>query len=142
MLGERVTQLLNVTQSLARLLDQENHMLSQDRPASIKSLAEEKARLAALYNRELRLLRSHRSQLPAIDAALRGALAEATRDFQHKLDMNQRRLTRLRTVGEGMIQAIGDEVARKQNPVRNYGANARIDSRRKAPTTLALDRQI
>ncbi|MFZ5608520.1 MAG: hypothetical protein ACOY99_02805 [Pseudomonadota bacterium] len=142
MLSERVRHLLQVTQSLTRLLDQENQWLRQRRASEIKSLAGEKSRLSALYATELGVIRSHKSQLGGVDKSLRLALKAATEEFHKMLDGNRRLIERLKSVSEGLMQAIGDEIERRKRPVPSYGRDAQIGKTVREPTTLALDAHI
>lgn len=142
MLEERVTHLLQVTQSLTRLLKQENEWLKERRPSEIKGLAEEKTRLSGLYTRDLRIIRTHKSQLDRVDAALRRALKSATEEFNKTLEQNERLISRLRKVSEGLLQAIGEEIEKRNRPLTSYGRNASIGNKHRDPTTLALDARI
>ena len=139
LMNERLTRLLNITQSLTRLVEDENRLLRARRASDLKSLAEEKTRLSAHYQQELRLIRQHKGLMPEADRPLREAVREATRQFHEALDSNQRILAGKRKIGEGLIQAIGDEVARRSRPLPSYSRNARIDGRPGGPTSLALN---
>lgn len=142
MLEERVTHLLQVTQALTQILDQENRWLKEHRPSDVKGLAEEKSRLTALYTKELRIIRTHKSQLEDIDGALRKSLAEATKQMQTTLARNERLVVRLKNVSEGLMEAISAEITKRNRPLPSYGDNARIQKDGPMPTTLALDARI
>ncbi len=139
LMNERLTSLLNITQSLTRLIEDESRSLRARRASDLKALAEEKSRLSAHYQQELRLIRQHKGLMPQADRPLREAVREATRQFHQALDSNQRILAGKRKIGEGLIQAIGDEVARRSRPLPSYSRNARIDGRPSSPTSLALN---
>ena len=142
MLGERVTHLLQITQALTRLLEQENTWLTERRPSDIQTLSEEKSRLSSLYTKELRVIRKHKSQVKQLDKALRQSLNDATEQFQTVLAKNERLVFRLKGVSEGLIQAIGEEIAKRNRPLPAYGQNATIQKDGPMPTTLALDARI
>lgn len=142
MLSERVTHLLQVTQALTQILEQENRWLKEHRPSDVKGLAEEKSRLSALYTKELRIIRTHKSQLHGIDDALRQSLATATEQMQEALARNERLVLRLKTVSEGLMEAISEEITKRNRPLPAYGKNARIQKDGPMPTTLALDARI
>lgn len=142
MMVERLNRLLGITQALTRLIEEETTLLRSRRGGDLKQLAAEKSRLSAQYEQELRLIRQHQSLMGETDRALRVAVRDATRAFHDALDSNRRILTRKRKIGEGLIKAIGDEVARRSRPLPSYSRNARVDSAGRDPTSLALNQTI
>lgn len=142
MIAERLNRLLGITHALTRLIEEESTLLRARRSADLKQLAAEKSRLGAQYEQELRLIRQHQSLMGETDRQLRLALRDATRAFHAALDDNRRILTRKRKVGEGLIKAIGDEVARRSRPLPSYSRNARVDGPGRDPTSLALNQTI
>ncbi|RME62272.1 MAG: hypothetical protein D6782_12600 [Alphaproteobacteria bacterium] len=142
LMAERLTKLLDITQSLTRLIEEESGLLKARRGAALKALGEEKSRLGSLYEQELRLIRQHKALLRETDKNLRLAISNATRRFHEALDRNRRILARKRLVGEGLIKAIGDEVARRSRPLPSYSREARLDGAPHSPTSLALNQTI
>ena len=62
--------------------------------------------------------------------------------MQDALARNERLVLRLKTVSEGLREAISEEITKRNRPLPSYGDNARIQKDGPMPTTLALDARI
>lgn len=135
--------IISLTRQLTQIITEENRLLETRRPRDAAQLHEEKGRLNESYNREIKALQQNGGIGNITDAAMLRQLKQETRTFREVLDKHKRILVRLRTVTESMVKAIGDEVARQNNPVQNYGMNAALTHNTYArPTSLALNQVI
>lgn len=135
--------IISLTRQLTQIITEENRLLETRRPRDAAQLHEEKGRLNEAYNREIRTLQQNGGIANITDAPMLRQLKQETRTFREALDKHKRILVRLRTVTESMVKAIGDEVARQNNPVQNYGMNAALTRNTSArPTSLALNQII
>ena len=135
--------LITLTRQLTQVILEENRFLETRRPHQAAELHEEKGRLAVAYERELGTIAKNGGLAVITDAPMLRQLTQETRKFRETLDIHRRILVRLRTVSESMIKAIGDEIAKQNNPVQNYGGNATLARRNNIPpTSLALNHVI
>ncbi|MEM8799036.1 MAG: hypothetical protein AAGF15_03025 [Pseudomonadota bacterium] len=134
-----VDHFMTIVAALTRLLEQENELLHQKKPQALLDLAEEKSRLAAAYGQAHAKLREMKSELAKLAAGLKSKLSAAMRSFQQALETNQRLLARLRAVTEGLVRAIGDEVAKKTSVGQGYGRPVSAQAARGQPAVLAVN---
>lgn len=140
-------QLHSITVRLTELLTQENRLLAERRPSEIVRFQEEKGNLARLYDEKMEAVRSNSKIVASLPADEVAELRDVTELFQDALAENRRALLVKKTVTEGIIRAIGDEVARKNRPLEAYDSNAKLGPALPAyaaaqPTTLTLDRRV
>lgn len=138
-----VSRLILYTEELTRIIREEIAILEARRPSEIAPLQAEKARLSTIYEEEFRALKRNQSLLGGKDSPLRLSLREVTETFNSELVRLGRILLRMKSVTEGMIQAVGDEVAKKRQSVRNYSPEAElILSQSTRPVPIALNEVI
>lgn len=140
-------RLKSLTITLTDLLARENALLAERRPQDIVEFQGEKERLGHAYSEEMTLLRQNPDWLQSIEAAERTSLREATKRFKQTLDENRRALLVRKTVSEGIIRSIGEEVASKNRPVQSYSKNAQLgpampNYAKTRPAPLTLDKHI
>ncbi len=138
--ADRVEQMIALTERLTELIIRETDLLSSRRPHEIQSFQDERSKLSALYAQEMALIRKDKSLISGAGEALLKTLKEKTQRFHQRLDDHGRVLRRVRTVTEGMIRAIAEDVAGQQQFQSGYGKNAgpRAPGTR-PPATLALN---
>lgn len=143
-LGEGpVGRLIKHTEELTGLIREEIIILEERRPAEIAPLQAEKARLSTIYEEEYKALKRNQSLLGDKDSPLRLRLREATETFNRELVRLGGILLRMKSVTEGMVHAISEEVARKSQQVRNYSQGAEVtDSPAIKPVPIALNQVI
>lgn len=135
-----VVTLTLLTRRLTEVINQENALIRNRRPSEAKSLIEEKARLAAAYAKEMDMVRRNGGVRAFATAEQLQELRAETAQFQKILDDHRRTLERARAITEGMLKAVGDEVARRQQPTQGYGKNAALRaSRQNMPASIALN---
>ncbi|RIK95571.1 MAG: hypothetical protein DCC73_04215 [Proteobacteria bacterium] len=138
-----VLTLISLTRRLGEVVRQENTLLNQRRPSEATTLIEEKGRLAAAYGREMDILRKNGGARAFGSADQLRELKRETSAFRKLLDEHRRILERVRTVSEGMLKAVGEEVARRSRPPQGYGKNAApATPRQTPPATLTLNQVI
>ena len=143
----RIGALIALTDHLVGLLTRENELLNARRPRDIKSTLDEKARLTDAYNAELVALKSNPSLLKEAQPTELLAFKETTRRFREVLEANRSKLAAVRSVTEGMLQAIGNELAKNNKAVNGYNDKAQMGPvaanwEVTQPTSLALNELI
>ncbi len=120
----RVDNLIALTQQLTGLLDSETTLLETRRPSDIKSLNDEKAKISALYQREMAALKSNPRQIKELSPAKRDMLKQVTADFRGRTNQHLHLLKSFRHVSEGIVKSVADEVTAKDVPAAGYGRQA------------------
>lgn len=108
---ERFSDLLALTQRLTAVLSERHEALRSTRPLASPAAHDDMLKLANLYRAEIQRLRADRAMVAAADPKLRQALKSATRAFETTLGLYLQGLDAIRTVTEGLVRAIGEEVA-------------------------------
>ena len=114
----KLDRLLTMTGRLITALTLDVDALSQGRARELKMIEPEMQRLASLYEREAGSFSQH--QLQAAPPDLRNRYLASVKVLHNLLRQQQRLLTRMRRVSEGMVRAVADELARRQALARPY----------------------
>ncbi len=122
---QRVEQLITLTERLGQLLAAETRAFEARRPQDAAAGGHETARLANIYRHESARIRAEPELISGARADLRRRLTEATRAFNAVLRRHGRALHAAKTVTEGLVQAIAEEVARQRPRASGYGPRAR-----------------
>lgn len=80
--ADRVRALIELTESLALIFEEENLALAGRRPEDLAPLQAEKARLAAAYALSVRAVAENRASVAGVDAELLARLRSATESFE------------------------------------------------------------
>jgi hypothetical protein len=112
--ADRVGQLIILTERLTGLI------ADQDAAAQL----EETSRLANLYRHESTRVRSQPALIAGAPMDQRLALMRATEGFDAVLARQGRALEAARTVTEGLVKAIADEVVSQRSAGPGYGPGA------------------
>lgn len=138
--GAKVARL---TVELTELIARETNLLQARRPQEAKVLHGEKSRLMAEYKDSLGRLKTNEHLLGPKDSKERKHLRALTDTLRETIREHARIVLRLKSVTEGLIRSVGEEVRKKNNPVLGYGKNAAISQARTArPTSLSLNQTI
>lgn len=143
-----VARLLAVTSRLTKILEQEFEYLETGRPREIKRFETEKLKLTGLYRREMAVLRTAAKTAPGQQSSDDiSAVRAATEKLVLALGKHGQLLAAKREATEGVLQAIGKEVARRNKPVENYGKDGELRPAMPTyaathPTTLSLDQRV
>jgi hypothetical protein len=139
---ERVDQLLILIERLSELVARQSQCFEQHRPQDAGQLMEETARLANLYRHESGRIRAEPALVQAAPAELRRRLAQAAEGFDAVLHRYGRAVDAGRTVTEGLVRAIAEEVAGQREQRAGYGPTARPPaSAASAATAITLNRK-
>lgn len=132
--AQRVPVLLTpkeLAEKIARLhqiLEFENELLSLKNAKAMTEHQSEKTRLVAIYNQQMTLLSRDPDQYKKYPKADIDNLKEVSRDFYEVLDAHFRKLSSVKTVTEGIVKAVADEVSKKNGPPTTYNATAGISN--------------
>lgn len=136
-------KLARLTNELKDLIERETGLLKDRRPQEAKTLHGEKSRLMAEYKDTLGKLQVNEDQLGAKDSRERKYLKQLTDTLREVIRDHARVVLRLKSVTEGLIRSVGEEVTKKNSPVLGYSQNAAFQATGPArPTSLSLNRVI
>ncbi|MFM8753207.1 MAG: flagellar basal body protein, partial [Phenylobacterium sp.] len=123
--GERVHQLIDLTERLTELIAAEAQAFESHRPQDAAALVEETSRLANIYRHESARVRSNPDLISHASLEDRTRLMRATEAFDAVLARQGRALEAAKTVTEGLVQAIAKEVASQRSRGVGYGPGAK-----------------
>jgi hypothetical protein len=123
--AERATQLIALTRRLTDLLAAETRAFEARRPHEAAVHVEEVGQLANVYRRESARLKDNPALLDGISPKLKDELMQATQTFEAVLARHGRALAAAKTITEGLVQAIAQEVAAARAKGAGYGPTAR-----------------
>lgn len=143
----RISQVLAVTSRLTKILEQEIELLEAGRPREIAQFQSEKIKLMGHYQREMKTFKTAARSPGALNQNNFAAVKAATNHFVRALGEHSRILIAKRTATEGILQAIGKEVALRNKPVQSYQKDgilgpAMPNYAAARPTTLSLDQRV
>ncbi len=138
--GATVAKLtIELTEHIAR----ETAFLKERRPREAQKLHGGKSRLMAEYRDAMGKLKVNEHLLGSKDSQERKYLRKLTDELRVTLRDHARIVLRLKSVAEGLIKSVGEEVAKKNQPVTAYGKNAAFArSKQSTPTSLSLNQII
>ncbi|MBI4966810.1 MAG: flagellar export chaperone FlgN [Rhodospirillales bacterium] len=123
---DRVDEIFDVAQHLAKLLERENQALGQRRPAEVAGLQDEKAKLTKLYDSHLQAL----AKAPDLLAKVRPERREALKALAKKLDglvaVNGRLLKSSIEANQRVLKAVIETAKRLQNRGAVYSRDGQI----------------
>jgi hypothetical protein len=120
----RVDQLTSLTERLTELISAECRAFEARKPHEAAATLEETSRLANLYRHESTRVRGNVALVQAAPLENRLRLMRATEAFESVLARHGRALDAARTVTEGIVRAVAEEVADKKATGAGYGPSA------------------
>jgi len=138
--AERVDQLILVTERLTSLVAEQAKAFEARRPQDAAIHVEETGRLANLYRHESARIRANPALISAAVAAQRTRLRRATEAFDAVLARQARAVDAIKTVTEGLVRAIAEEVASQRQKGATYGPGAQ-QSLPAAATAITLNKR-
>lgn len=120
---DRVEQLVILTERLTELIAQQAQAFEQRRPQDAASMLEETTRLANLYRHESTRVRADPRLVEGAPLEARTRLVRATEAFDAVLARQGRAIEAARTVTEGLVKCIAEEVASQRTQATVYGAS-------------------
>jgi len=118
---ERMEPMIRLTEQLTRLIAAQASAFEAGRPQDAALNMDETAQLANLYRREAALFRQARGELVGAPPALKRRLMQATEAFDAVMARHERALHAAKTVTEGLVHAIAEEVANQRTANAGYG---------------------
>lgn len=132
-----------LSKRLSEILETENEMLRSRRPREIAQLQEEKSQLALRFSREMDALRNNSNLIENAAESERNELRESSQRFQDALKENQRLLFATKSVTEGIIRAVANEVEKVGSRAAGYNKRAGMNKLSpNKPTSLTLNQTI
>ncbi len=125
---DRAQQLLALTDRLGNRLADETVKLEAHRPQDLFEGIEETRTLSNLYRFETMKIKGDPSLIAGIAPELKQSLFDATQRFQDRLAHYERAVTASKTITEGIITAVADDLNKRQAGVTTYGARGRTQS--------------
>ncbi len=137
---ENVERLITLTERLVQHLAADAQAFETRRPQEVAGRIEETSRLANLYRHESARIQRDPSIVAGAPKELRSRLVKASEAFDAVLARHGRALYAVKTITEGIVRAIAEEVAAVRTANSGYGPKGRIV----APTSgaaITLNRQ-
>jgi len=134
--AERMEQLILLTERLTALISEQLRAFEARRPQDAAANADETARLANLYRHESLRVKSDPSLLAGAPPELHERLVIVTRAFDAVLARHGRAVEAAKTITEGLIRAIADEVSKQRHAVAGYGHKGMQAPRPATPVAL------
>ena len=134
--AERMEQLILLTERLTGLIAEQLRAFEARRPQDAAQNADETARLANLYRHESLKVKTNPTILDGAPPELKERLIVATRAFDAVLARHGRAVEAAKTITEGLIRAIAEEVHRQRHAVASYGPKAMQAPRPATPVAL------
>lgn len=138
---ERVEQLIQLTERLTELVALEAQAFEQRRPQDAARTLEETSKLANVYRHESARVRANPQLVAGAPLELRARLVRATEAFDAVLARHGRALAAAKTVTEGLVRAIADEVADQRGRSAGYGPGAVAAAPTGSATAITLNRR-
>lgn len=136
-------KLVKITKSLCDLIARETTLLRERKTNAAQTLHGEKSKLIAEYKNTMSQLQVNEHLLGAKDSGERKYIKFITERLREVIRDHARLVLRLKSVAEGLIKSVGDEVAKQNRPVVAYGNNAGYQMPRTArPMSLSLNQVI
>ena len=133
---ERMEQLILLTERLTGLIAEQLRAFEARRPHDAAANAEETARLANLYRHESLKVKTNPTILDGAPPELKERLIVATRAFDAVLARHGRAVEAAKTITEGLIRAIAEEVHKQRHAVAGYGHKGMQAPRPATPVAL------
>ncbi|MBW8880093.1 MAG: flagellar basal-body protein FlbY [Asticcacaulis sp.] len=118
----RARQLLALTVRLGERLQHDTDVLEAHRPQDLAGEIAETQQLSNLYRLETARIKADPSLLGGLTAPEKQALREATATFQERLHRYEHAVNAAKTVTEGVIAAVAEDLNRLRNQAATYGA--------------------
>jgi hypothetical protein len=139
--ADRVDQLIILTERLTDLIAVEARAFEARRPQDAAANIEETQRLANIYRHESARVRAEPRLVSDAPPEQRQKLIRATEAFDAVLARHGRALEAARTVTEGLVRAIAEEIASQREQAGGYGPGATAPATSAtAATAITLNR--
>ena len=137
--NQRLEALIILTERLTGLIAEQAQAFEARRPQDAARNMEETSRLANIYRQEAQRVRAEVKPFADAPLALRAKLVRATEAFDAVIARQGRALEAAKTVTEGLVHAIAEEVAAQRSRGTAYGPGG-VKPRSDAATAVTLNR--
>ena len=137
---DRVEQLIVLTERLTELIAHEALAFEERRPQDAALHIEETSKLANVYRHESARVRANPNLVAGAPLIQRTRLIRATEAFDAVLARQGRALEAAKTVTEGIVKAIAEEVASKRATGAGYGQGG-VAAPAASPTSITLNKR-
>ena len=138
--ADRVEQLVILTERLTELIAKQALAFEQRRPQDAAAMLEETSRLANLYRHESARVRADPRMVESAPLEARTRLVRATEGFDAVLARQGRAIEAARTVTEGLVRCIAEEVASQRSQASVYGSSG-LQSAGPTATAITLNKR-
>lgn len=138
--AERVDQLILLTERLTGLVAEQAKAFEARRPQDAVVQVEETGRLANLYRHESARVRGNPELISAASPTQMRRLRRATEAFDAVLARQARAVGAIKTVTEGLVRAIAEEIAGQRQKGVSYGASG-TQNQATAATAITLNKR-
>ncbi|CAN5450877.1 flagellar basal body protein FlbY [soil metagenome] len=138
---DRVEQLIILTERLTDLIARQANAFEARRPHEAAQYVDEIAKLANLYRHESTRVRASIALVAGAEPARRLRLFRATEAFDAVLARQGRAVTAAKTVTEGLVRAIAQEIAEQRPNASGYGPGAQGATYRQNGTAITLNQR-
>lgn len=136
---DRVEQLVALTETLTARLTIEAAAFEARRPLDAVAELDETAKLANLYRHECMRVKANPDMIAGAPREARDRLADVTRAFELVVSRHARGLEAARTLTEGLVRTLAQEIAAARAPAAGYGASG--GATKGDTTAVTLNRQ-
>jgi len=138
---DRVEQLITLTERLTDLIVEEAKAFEARRPQDAAASQPETSRLANIYRHESARIRANPRLIAEAPRELRLRLVRATEAFDAVLARQGRAIEAAKTVTEGIVKAIAEEIAASRAKAGGYGPGADARTPAASATAITLNRR-
>jgi hypothetical protein len=138
---DRVEQLIILTERLTDLIARQSAAFEARRPHEAAQYVDEVAKLANLYRHESARVRGNVALVSGATLQRRQRLVRATEAFDAVLARQGRAVTAAKTVTEGLVRAIAQEVAEQRPNASGYGPGSQGATYRQNGTAITLNQR-
>ena len=132
----RIEALIKLTERLTTLLAAQAKAFEARRPQDAARHMDEVSRLANVYRHESSALHENPVILTVCPEPLRARLARTVEAFDAVLARHGRALHAAKTITEGLVRAVAEEISAQRNQGASYGPTARPKTTPAASITL------
>ena len=138
---DRVEQLIILTERLTDLIARQSAAFEARRPHEAAQFVDEVAKLANLYRHESTRVRGNVALVSGAAPQRRARLVRAPAAVDALLARQGRAVTAAKTVTEGLVRAIAQEVAEQRPTASGYGPGAQGAAYRQNGTAITLNQR-
>jgi hypothetical protein len=131
-------RMVALTERLTQLLAEQARAFEQHRPQDAAATLPEVTRMTADYRAGSAHVRANPQLAQAASPELRARLLRATEAFDAVLQRQGRALAASKTVTEGLVKAVAEEIAARRSVGQGYGPGA---TRRPIATAITLNQR-